>query len=286
MRWAAEDEIAILDCLSSGMTLDEAAEHVGRTLWAVLKRMQGRPRFKAAVSKLLSASGKPGQRRPTTGRFPRRPWTVEDKQSVIRAIEADGQILKAVRASGRSLGAFYALRHQDPAFDAAVVRACDRAGKRSTVARVGVHHRNDPETVRQRILEALRKGMSLNEAIKASGVSTACVYALRHDDPAFDHEVVAAAALRKTPTRLPRLISRPDACYICQGPLHARGLCAMHYHRWRRTGMTGSADSTYGRKTCQTPGCGKPHRAKGYCIGCYDRHHRNDGLDTSPAPKS
>lgn len=66
-------------------------------------------------------------------------------------------------------------------------------------------------------------------------------------------------------------------CYVCQGPVKARGLCAMHHHRWRRTGVAGPAESTYGRKTCTTPRCDNPHRAKGYCIGCYDRHRNQPG---------
>lgn len=112
-------------------------------------------------------------------------------------------------------------------------------------------------------------------AVKACGYSLSSFYTLRRYDHTFDEAVRAAsneAVGRPSPE--PDITSQPTVCYLCHKPLKARGLCAMHYFRWRRTGVTGPAESTYGRKTCTTPGCGKPHRAKGYCIGCYDRAFR------------
>lgn len=52
----------------------------------------------------------------------------------------------------------------------------------------------------------------------------------------------------------------------CTQPVHARGLCQMHYDRMRkRNGRPPASPSR-----CTVPGCGKPHHAHGLCQSHYD----------------
>lgn len=62
--------------------------------------------------------------------------------------------------------------------------------------------------------------------------------------------------------RVPRCHSRPTRL----------GLCPPHYYRWYRTGDPGTADSGYGIQGCAVPGCERPHRAHGYCVGHVKTH--------------
>ena len=57
-----------------------------------------------------------------------------------------------------------------------------------------------------------------------------------------------------------------------------RGLCKMHYARWRRHGDTGTAAKQHAvsnaGKTCTVNGCTKPVKSIGYCSAHYRKHLR------------
>jgi hypothetical protein len=78
-------------------------------------------------------------------------------------------------------------------------------------------------------------------------------------------------------------VAEAEQCGVpgCRQPRRARGLCGMHYHRWRRTGDVGEAGSTYGQTGCSVPGCARPHRARGWCAVHYDQHQRPHGQDAA-----
>jgi len=63
----------------------------------------------------------------------------------------------------------------------------------------------------------------------------------------------------------------------CKRRVDARGYCATHYSRWRRTGVAGGVHLQVSRGVtgCSVAGCTKPHLAKGYCNAHYvrARHH-------------
>lgn len=71
-------------------------------------------------------------------------------------------------------------------------------------------------------------------------------------------------ASKKTGKRM----SRNGICSVegCGNSIKSRGLCDMHYARWRRTGCLNT--KTIGRNsisTCLAIGCNKPFKTKGYC---------------------
>jgi hypothetical protein len=60
----------------------------------------------------------------------------------------------------------------------------------------------------------------------------------------------------------------------------ARGMCNMHYKRWRKTGDPGPAE-TLRRELCSIDGCGEKHFARGWCEMHYTRWLRTG--DPGPA---
>lgn len=64
--------------------------------------------------------------------------------------------------------------------------------------------------------------------------------------------------------------STPSArvCSIdgCEKPYCARGWCNTHYSRWRKTGDTGSVETTPPKnRKCAVDGCGRPYSSNNYC---------------------
>jgi hypothetical protein len=79
----------------------------------------------------------------------------------------------------------------------------------------------------------------------------------------------------------------------CEKPHMARGWCAMHYLRWWRTGdpaevlpphrMFGPENPNWkGPKACSIDGCGKPHKAHGWCQMHYFRWRRTGDPEALP----
>lgn len=54
----------------------------------------------------------------------------------------------------------------------------------------------------------------------------------------------------------------------CENPSHARGMCPMHYQRWRKHGDPGVGAQPV-RGTCSVEGCEKPAHARGWCGAHY-----------------
>lgn len=65
----------------------------------------------------------------------------------------------------------------------------------------------------------------------------------------------------------------------CDTPERARGWCATHYSRWRRTG-TAETGRPYGQTACSQPDCPEPHYCKGVCRAHYAalRYHGDPAL--------
>src|SRR5207302_5977576 len=59
-------------------------------------------------------------------------------------------------------------------------------------------------------------------------------------------------------------ITRLLRCSVegCRKGVHARGLCSMHYQRWRLTGSTKGPERN---RRCSVPECDKAHYGKGLC---------------------
>ncbi|WP_369185835.1 hypothetical protein [Streptomyces sp. Y1] len=129
------------------------------------------------------------------------------------------------------------------------------------------------------MLAGLRRGLTLTRAATEAGCTPAHVWRLRVDDPAFDFAAIQAV----TQAAAPGLWSSPllPVHRFCVAPecpetrLKAKGLCVRHYYQQHRTGHIAGPDRQYGRTTCTEPGCGRPHRARGYCTRCYERHIRS-----------
>jgi hypothetical protein len=69
----------------------------------------------------------------------------------------------------------------------------------------------------------------------------------------------------------------------CANPIKARGLCALHYARFIRTG---SADlkPVSAKATCTVADCNRVATARGLCHKHYERMHRTGMLDLPPVP--
>ncbi|MCC2280958.1 hypothetical protein LKL35_37230 [Streptomyces sp. ET3-23] len=164
----------------------------------------------------------------------------------------------------------------------------ERARRADEALRVAEH-------VKRAILEALRSGNSLDKAYRQTGVNRGRVCRLRAQDPQFDKAVAQALSAKKakplereqpstadsgtSPLRPAATTSHqpPGRCEVDDCPntkIKAKGLCPRHYYQQYRTGRTTPGPQTYGRTACTVPGCGRPHRAKGYCTRCYERHVR------------
>ncbi|WP_326770958.1 hypothetical protein OG978_45815 (plasmid) [Streptomyces sp. NBC_01591] len=175
---------------------------------------------------------------------------------------------------------FYALRRTDPQFEAAVIAAAKRGTRtgRTVAPILAASSRIDEDRVRRLVLRALEQGETLRGAAAAPGTTPTTVLRIRRDHPDFDRQVVATARREGHRGPPPHRVSPKSACAVPGCPAaktKARRLCARHYYQWYRTSRTGPAEQTYGRRpVCQTPGCGQPHRARGYCVNCvncYDR---------------
>lgn len=68
-------------------------------------------------------------------------------------------------------------------------------------------------------------------------------------------------------------MSETARCTIdgCDRQHVARGLCELHYRRWRRTGSTADPEKPAG---CGEEGCTRPHEARGLCRLHYRRLQR------------
>jgi len=93
-----------------------------------------------------------------------------------------------------------------------------------------------------------------------------------------------------TPTAPKRPKTRPSlgrGCKIdgCDKPHNARGLCAMHYERWRRHGDPEHVERIpVDKRVCAVDGCDKPYHAQGLCGTHYQSWRRNRTLKArSPA---
>jgi len=67
-----------------------------------------------------------------------------------------------------------------------------------------------------------------------------------------------------------------EECQVegCGRPVHAKHLCAGHYHCLRRDGEVGSADirvRARSRPACSVDGCERPAKGRGYCLTHWKR---------------
>ena len=58
----------------------------------------------------------------------------------------------------------------------------------------------------------------------------------------------------------------------CDKQVDARDLCHGHYQRWSRHGELGNEPLRFSGRLCSVPGCGRPHKAQGYCPAHYKRY--------------
>lgn len=75
----------------------------------------------------------------------------------------------------------------------------------------------------------------------------------------------------------------------CSKKSSARGLCPMHYQRWRTHGDPGGPEMwitppAHHGDTCSIPDCGRPERARGYCTMHYARLLTGRDM-TAPSPQ-
>lgn len=208
------------------------------------------------------------------------PFTPQQRAQVLDALALGESVYKATQQAGVKHYRFYALRRSDPRFAAAVIAAVKRGTRtgRTVAPILAASARIDEDRVRRLVLRALERGETLRAAAAAAGTTPTTVLRIRRDHPDFDRAVVATARREGHKGPPPRRVSSTGVCAVPWCPavkVKARGLCVRHYYQWYRTGRTGPAEQTYGRRpVCQTPGCGKPHRARGYCVSCYDRNIR------------
>ena len=83
----------------------------------------------------------------------------------------------------------------------------------------------------------------------------------------------------------------------CDRKQAAKGFCAKHYQRLKRTGTTGGREKPI--LICRVEGCGRPHVARGFCDPHYNQirsgkslsainHHWHSlsAIDSTPDPKN
>ena len=68
----------------------------------------------------------------------------------------------------------------------------------------------------------------------------------------------------------------------CPRKHEARGLCASHYTRWKRTGKAGTSLIKEFPSVCGVEGCGRKYRSKGLCGIHYDRMRNKGSLNAAP----
>jgi hypothetical protein len=74
-------------------------------------------------------------------------------------------------------------------------------------------------------------------------------------------------------------VKKATPCTIegCAKTVECRGLCPMHYQRWRQTGDPGPADpmrQSHRGKTCAVEGCGQTRRKLEWCTTHYSQRRR------------
>lgn len=77
---------------------------------------------------------------------------------------------------------------------------------------------------------------------------------------------------RRSGTPEPTVWAKDGQCSIdgCGGAPDARGLCSTHYNRWRRTGTTDTPRRINGAD-CSVAGCGRPAKTRTWCPAHYSR---------------
>ncbi|WP_406117623.1 hypothetical protein [Streptomyces sp. NBC_00989] len=271
-RLTKEEKTAILKDVGTGLSLNGSLGRLDVYGHLFYDERRLNPGFEAA---LMAAAHRGGNQdiqpiRTAAARIEEK----RVKRAVLDALQAGGTLALAYRQVGVTDRTVRRLRMDDAQFDAVVGKILDS-------------RKIDTERVKQAVLEALRAGHPRAKAYRQAGTCRRTVHRLRAEDPQFDravteslHEVLdrilrGEHTVPRMPTTTgPRLL---EGCTVAGCPdtnIKAKGLCIRHYYQQYRTGQTTPGPQTYGRTTCTMPGCGRPHRAKGYCTRCYERHVR------------
>ncbi|MEV8544388.1 hypothetical protein [Streptomyces sp. NPDC051572] len=269
-RLTKDQKSAILKDIREGSSLNASLSRLDIYDWLLYDERRLNPAFEAAIMDAVHRGGNDSIQPIRTA--PPRIHEQRVKQAVLRVLHAGGTLALAYRQVGVTDRTVRRLRMDDPRFNSAVVKVLDA-------------RKVDEERVKQAVLEALRAGHSRAKAYRQAGTCRRTVNQLRAQDPQFDRAVTEALheALDKTLRRehagtpAHERPGIPGRCTVAGCPdtkIKAKGLCARHYYQQYRTGRTTPGPQTYGRTKCTVPGCGRPHRAKGYCTRCYERHFR------------
>lgn len=137
----------------------------------------------------------------------------------------------------------------------------------------------------------LRSGSYVNLPIlsrKAQWASTASTAPPRHREDTSRCTTILSARTAASPATCPcggTLTTRSattaplmasQSCDVpgCGRPHSARGYCGTHYKRWRRGGPVAGPIAPPREPVCSIRGCGRPHRARGLCYLHYNQARR------------
>jgi hypothetical protein len=253
-RLTQAERDTILKDISEGAFLNDSLRQLSLYTWVFYDERRLNPAFEAAFLDAAHRGGNKGVRPIRTAT----PHVDEEnvKRAVLDVLLAQGTLATAYKQVGVTDRTVRRLRMDDPQFDTAVTRAVEARSQRRPV-----RHCTTPGCGNRHMARGLciacyevdrrkRKKSSLTDGV-----------------PRVDEDQPSEATSHPA----------PGGCTVADCPdtrIKAKSLCVRHYYQQYRTGRTTPGPQTYGRTTCTVPGCGRPHRAKGYCTRCYERHVR------------